>query len=151
MPSQQFPQSEKFNCVFQLIKHQHNKAFISSFIHSPLSLCTIFISYRIHCMYVHITKEIIDKIEFLNSISSPHIQSVFGWFKVSPWRRSRENLMVVYSGASAEPSHLFHSFRRRRGIYCNLRRIDSAYLFRLSLCWDHRRQLTFSHKRRLAS
>lgn len=30
MPSQQFPQSEKFNCVFQLIKHQHNKAFIFS-------------------------------------------------------------------------------------------------------------------------
>lgn len=30
MPSQQFPQSEKFNCVFQLIKHRHNKAFIFS-------------------------------------------------------------------------------------------------------------------------
>lgn len=57
--------------------------------------------------------------------------------------------MVVYSGASAVPSHLFQGFMRRRGIYCNLRRIDSAYLFRLSLCWDHRRTLKFSHKHRL--
>lgn len=66
------------------------------------------------------------------------------------WRfpscRQRENLMVVYSGASAVPSHLFQSLMRRRGIYCNVRRINSAYLFRLSLCWDHRGTLTFSHK-----
>lgn len=27
--------------------------------------------------------------------------------------------MVVYSGASAGPSHLFHRFMRRRGTYCD--------------------------------
>lgn len=36
------------------------------------------------------------------------------------------------------PSHLFQSFMRRRGIYCNLRRINSVYLFRSSLCRDHK-------------
>lgn len=144
MPSQQFPQSEKFNCVFQLIKHQHNKAFIFSFIHShlppyhlPPLICLFYHVYNLK-RYSGLDKMAFRIITtFLLLTFSP---SVIGLFKVQPqvWSfpscRHRENLMVVYSGASAVPSHLFQSFRRRRGIYCNLRRIDSAYLFRLSLC-----------------
>lgn len=64
------------------------------------------------------------------------------------WRLSSrmENLMVVYSGASAGPSHLFQLLMRRCGIYCNLRSINS-YLFRLSLRWDHRRTYSLTNTR----
>lgn len=163
MPSQQFPQSEKFNCVFQLIKHQHNKAFIFSFISFiPLFSASTHLP-RVSCLSAN--PSLLSGLERLSCRGRTGllIQTILvlilclcflclGLFKAQlqvwsslSWRR-RENLMVVYSGASTMPSHLFQSAGRGRGTFCNLRGINPAYLFRLSLFWDHRPTLTFSHK-----
>lgn len=139
MPSQRFPQSEEFNCVFQLIKHQHHKSFHLLFhrfiplfsslrLSPPFAICPLLLfllpasntSNKSVCFFLLF-------VCLFNGISNI--------WRLSSWM---ENLMVVYSGASARPSHLFQLLMRRCGIYCNLRSINS-YLFRLSLRWHHSR------------
>lgn len=140
MPSQRFPQSEEFNCVFQLIKHQHHKSFHLLFHH----FIPLFSSCRGPSRFTTIRylPAVFFFYQYLIRVISPFVFSFICSFKriSNIWRLSSwmENLMVVYSGASARPSHLFQLLMRRCGIYCNLRSINS-YLFRLSLRWHHRR------------